>query len=298
MNLRTAKAGLVAIGLLAMAIPAWAGGQIERTLKLDPGGRFELDSDEGSVTVTGGDQTGANVVITSRWGDPQSSFDFSFEDGPGTVHVRARRRSFWSLFESLSLHFEIRVPRATSLEIRTGGGSISISSLQGDSDLKTSGGSIEVSRLVGKLRAQTSGGGIRVREIQGDTEIGTSGGGIEADSVNGWLAARTSGGSIHIERVAGRVDAHTSGGSIRAVLGKGNSRGGVLETSGGSIYADLDPAANLEVDASTSGGSISSDLPLRVAGKISSDSLRGILGSGGDLLRLHTNGGSIHLGSL
>jgi Putative adhesin len=300
MNLQTARGGLIAAGLLAMAVPVWAGSQIAKTLKLDPGGRFVLEADEGSVDVMGGDQAGASVVVMSDSSDFQDRVDFSFEEDPGMVRIRARRR-YWNLldflFDPLWLHYEIRVPKLTTLEIRTGGGGIRVYSMAGDEDLKTSGGSIEVSHLVGGVRAHTSGGHIRVEQIQGEVEVGTSGGGIEADSIDGALTAATSGGPIEINGITGRVEAHTSGGSIAAVFSRGNSRGGVLETSGGSIDAKIDPAANLDVDASTSGGGVVSDVPIREVGSFSRNAVRGTLGSGGNLLRLHTSGGSVRLES-
>lgn len=129
-------------------------------------------------------------------------------------------------------------------------------------------------------------------------DVRTSGGHIEVSALEGPLRAHTSGGHIRIERVSGRVEAHTSGGSVRARFDRGNTHGGVLETSGGSIHVALDPAVNLELDASTSGGHVASDIPIKVVGRISGRSLRGTLGSGGELLKLHTSGGSIHLGSL
>jgi len=302
MNLRTITVCLFAAGLLTLALPAWASSRMEKMLKLQPGGRFVLDSDEGSVTVTGSDQPDASIVITSNRDDFQNQVDFSFEEQPGMARVRARRYSSWHLFDflfdSLWLHYEVRLPKATMVEIMTAGGGISVYSLTGRAVLKTSGGSIEVSHLTGDLRADTSGGHIRVHQIQGDTQLTTSGGGIEAVSVDGRLRVHTSGGSVRIEGVTGRVDARTSGGSIEAIFSRGNGRGGVLETSGGSIYAKVDPAANLEVDASTSGGSASTGLPLRVAGTTSRHIVRGTLGSGGELLRLHTSGGSVRLDAL
>jgi DUF4097 and DUF4098 domain-containing protein YvlB len=72
----------------------------------------------------------------------------------------------------------------------------------------------------------------------------------------------------------------------------------VLESSGGSIEVAIDPSANLDLDASTSGGSVSSDLPVRVVGTVSHSSMHGSIGSGGEELRLHTSGGSIHIHAL
>jgi Toastrack DUF4097 len=297
-----AFAAILAATICAGALPARAGTEIDRTLKLAPGGRFVLDSFAGSVSVMGSSESGANVVVTSNRDDIQRDIDFSFEQNPGEAVVRARRRNPWDLFgtifDGLWIHYDIRVPKNTTVEIRTGGGTIKAFALAGDAELGTSGGSIEAVQLAGNLRAHTSGGNIRAQVIHGEADLATSGGNVEADAVDGPLTAHTSGGSIRISGVAGRVDARTSGGSINAAFDKGDSQGGVLATSGGSIYAKIDAAANLEIDASASGGGVSSSLPLRVWGNFSSNDLHGTLGSGGAVLRLRTSGGHIRLDAL
>jgi len=288
-----------ALVTLTFATLASARSRIEKTLKLEPNGKFALDSDVGSVTLTGKSSSGAHVVIETDREDFENRYAINFEENSGFASVTVRRKDRFSWNnEHGSVHFEIEVPSQTQTQVRTGGGSVTLSSLRGDSELKTSGGSIDVSGLSGKLDARTSGGSIHLREVTGDTRADTSGGGIEVDSLDGSLTAHTSGGSIHIERVTGYVEAKTSGGPIHVDFGRGNSRGGALETSGGSIEALLDRSANLDIDASTSGGSVQSDLPVRVVGKISGSSLHGSLGSGGETLRLHTSGGSIHIKSL
>jgi len=289
---------LAALITSALATLADASSHIEKSLKLEPKGRFVLDSDVGSVTVTGVSSSGARVVIDSNRDDFEARYDINFEENPGSASVRVRRKDHFGWNEHMSVHFEIEVPSHTQTEIRTGGGSVRLSNLRGDSALKTSGGPIDVSGLSGKLDARTSGGPIHLQEVDGDASLGTSGGKIEVASLDGSLNAHTSGGPIRVDRVTGYVEAKTSGGSISVNFGRGNSRGGVLETSGGSIEAELDRSANLEIDASTSGGSVSSDLPVRVVGKISSSSLHGSLGSGGEPLRLRTSGGSIHIRAL
>jgi hypothetical protein len=289
---------LAALATVALATLAEARSRIERNLKLEPKGRFVLESDVGSVTLTGVSSSGARVIITSDREDLEALYDINFEEGPGNASVIVRRRDHFGWREHASVHFEIEVPSQTQTEIRTGGGSIGLANLRGDSELKTSGGAIEVSGLSGKLDAKTSGGSIHLQELDGDARVDTSGGRIEAASIDGSLRAHTSGGSIHVDRVTGYVDAETSGGPISVNFGRGNTHGGVLDTSGGSIEVELDRSANLEIDASTSGGSVTSDLPIRVVGKISSSSLHGSLGSGGATLRLHTSGGSIHIRAL
>ena len=289
---------LAALIALALATLAQASSRIEKNLKLEPKGRFVLESDVGSVTLAGAPSSGARVVISSDRDDFEALYNINFEENPGNASVIVRRKDHFGWSEHISVHFEVEVPTQTQTEIRTGGGSVRLSSLQGDSELKTSGGGIDVSGLSGRLDAKTSGGSIHLQEVDGDARVVTSGGKIEVASLDGSLTAYTSGGPIRVERVTGYVEAKTSGGPISVNFGRGNARGGELETSGGSIEAEVDRSANLDIDASTSGGSVTSDLPIRVVGKISSSSLHGSLGSGGATLRLHTSGGSIHIRAL
>jgi len=289
---------VAALSLLAVVSPAAEESRLDKNLELQPGGQFVLESEAGSVSVNGGSRPGAHIVITSERDDLNSEVEFNFSSSAGVARVTARRKhdSFWS--HGISLHFEIEVPTETRTELHTGGGSISISGLRGAAEVKTSGGPIEVSGLNGSLEAYTSGGPIHVREVTGDAHIGTSGGPIEVEALDGNLHAHTSGGGIHIDRVSGYVEAKTSGGPIRATYSPGNRHGGELESSGGSIEVTLDRSANLNLDASTSGGSVSSDLPVRMVGTASHSRMQGAIGAGGEELRLHTSGGSIHIHAL
>ncbi len=290
---------LAALVTPALATLAEASSRIEKDLKLEPNGRFVLESEVGSVTLTGVSSSGARVVITSDRDDLEALCYINFKENPGSASVTLRRKDHLGGTEHISVHFEIQVPSQTETEIRTGGGSISLSDLQGDSELKTSHGPIEVSGLSGSLDAKTSHGPIHLQEVKGVAHLDTSGGKIEVASIDGSLTAHNSGGPIRVDRATGYVEAKTSGGPISVNFDRENSRGGVLETSGASIEVEVDRSANLEIDASTSGlGSVTTDLPIQVVGKISSSSLHGSLGSGGEMLRLHTSDGSIHIKAL
>jgi DUF4097 and DUF4098 domain-containing protein YvlB len=305
------------VALVADPTPARADTRIEKTLRLAPGGRFELDAAAGSVRVTGTSQSGARVIVTSKKDDLESEFSFRFEEEPGGVAVTAQRKgslSWLGWMRTTSLHFEVQVPHRTAIRLQTRGGSLSLKEVEGEATLLTSGGSITVADHRGPVEANTSGGSIRLDEVKGEAKVETSGGAIHASSVSGPLDARTSGGSItvedlagdlkagtsgggiRIERAGGRVEAQTSGGSVDASFRRGNAKGGSLETSGGSMRVALDPAANLRIEATTSAGTVQSRLPIQ--GKKARNSLTGTLGSGGQTLRLHTSAGSIVLEGL
>ena len=306
---------LAAIVGLLLASPSLLRGDYrnEKTLKLDPGGRFVLDSSPGSVNITGKSESGASIVITSNRDDLEQLLELRFEESGGEVRLTAHRRHSYDWPKRAWVHFEVHVPADTRTEVKTSGGSVEISRLRGDAKLSTSGGSIKVSDLSANLQASSSGGSIRVEEIKGNAEVDTSGGSIDGDHVTGRLEARTSGGSIRLEKVSGdllahtsggsiriedaggRVDAKTSGGSVEVAFAKDNAHGGQLETSGGGVTVRLDRSANLNLEASASAGSVSSDLPIQVVGTLSKSHLSGTIGSGGETLRLQSSGGPVRI---
>ncbi len=298
---------------LAIAQVALAESRVDKTLKLEPGGRLEVDTEMGSVTVTGGSGSNVQVVVTSKNRELDELLTLRFEEGGKTARIIGRRKGSrlfnWS--DGGRVHFEIQVPTATALDIDTSGGGIVVASIHSEVKLKTSGGSLDIRDVVGEVDGHTSGGGVRLKSIKGRTRVQTSGGSIDGSELDGPVTADTSGGgitmkrvagdlkvhssggSIHIDDAAGLVDADTSGGGIHASFARGNSRGGRLESSGGSIELSLDPNADLEIDASAN--NVSTALPLKVQGEISRHHVRGTLGKGGASLRLHTSGGGIRI---
>jgi DUF4097 and DUF4098 domain-containing protein YvlB len=265
---------------LAAASRAFSQSHIEKDMKLAPGGRLMIDASASDVFVTGGPESGAHVVVTSNRADLEDLFAFHFDEEPGAVRIEVHKLSAVPRPKSLQLRMEVRVPTKTNVEIRTGGGDVKVSHIEGDTNLETSGGDVGVRDLAGNLTARTSGGDIELRDLTGDVNV------------------KTSGGDITLQNAHGRIDARTSGGDVKAELARGNAKGGEIETSGGDIELRLDPAVSLDLDASTSSGEVTSSLPLKTTGVISPSRLHATLGSGGETLRLHTNGGSVHIGAL
>ena len=266
--------------LLAAGPRAYSQSRIEKDLKLDPGGRLMVDASASDVIVTGRPESGAHVIVTSNRADLEELLAFYFDEEPGAVRIEVRKRGAQSWPKSLQVRMEVQVPTKTNVDIRTGGGDVKVSHLEGDTNLETSGGDVGVSSLAGNLTARTSGGDIELRDLTGDVNV------------------RTSGGDITLENARGRVEAHTSGGDVTAALARGNAKGGEIETSGGDIEVRLDPTVSLSLDASTSSGEVTSNLPFKVTGEISPSRLHATLGSGGETLRVHTNGGSVHISAL
>jgi len=280
-------------------LPALAETKIVKDLKLDPGGKLTVVADSGSVTVSGSADSGAHIALTSDRDDLESRFNLKFEELPGELRITLKKKdpltSWTTWFSSSKVRFEIQVPTRTTTDVQTGGGHISLRSLEGDANAETSGGHIEATDLEGNLNAETSGGHIAIKNVSGNAKAETSGGHIEAEGVSGNLIAETSGGHIEIHGAKGRVDADTSGGHVEVSFAKGNAHGGKIESSGGGIRVGIDPNVDLAIDASTSGGSVRTDIPVKLVGTVNKSSIRGTLGKGGETLYVHTSGGSVSI---
>ena len=266
--------------LLGAGSCAYSQSRLEKNLKLDPGGRLVVDASASDVFVTGRPESGAHIVVTSNRADLEDLFSFRFEEEAGAVRIEVRKRSMLPWPRSVQVRMEVQVPTKTKVNIRTGGGDVKVRHLEGEAKLETSGGDVRVSGLNGNLTARTSGGDIELRDLTGEVRV------------------RTSGGDITLENASGRVDAHTSGGDVNVALARGNAKGGEIETSGGDIKLRVDPAVSLDLDASASSGEVTSNLPLKVTGVISPSRLHATLGAGGETLRVHTDGGSVHISAL
>ena len=76
--------------LALTATSAWADFKRERTLTLEPGGVFTLESDIGNVVLTGGSAAGARVLITSDR-DLESDYEFTFDESARAATDRNER---------------------------------------------------------------------------------------------------------------------------------------------------------------------------------------------------------------
>ena len=212
-----------------------------------------------------------------------------------------------------------------ALEVKTSGGSISVSSVAGEQarmEVLLSGNGKkglsngEMQSLFEanyELRIQSSGGklsatvmpkkkgmdwnnslSVSFRVFTGkevSTQLMTSGGSVSINGVVGTQKLMTSGGSLSVQNVGGTVDGKTSGGSITY---KNSTATGMLMTSGGSITA-----ANNSGDFKlmTSGGSLSlTNLKGRIEATTSGGSITGSDIAG--MLMTQTSGGSINLSDL
>jgi DUF4097 and DUF4098 domain-containing protein YvlB len=206
-----------------------------------------------------------------------------------------RFRSIFGRRSRLQVRFVITVPEKYNIDLKTKGGSIDVSEIEGDVKARTSGGSLRFAYVKGPVWGRTSGGSITLDGCSGDVDVNTSGGSIKIGEVKGEVKAHTSGGSIQVKEVMGTINASTSGGSITAYISKQPKADCSLVTSGGSITAHLTEGIAVDLDAGTSGGHVTTDFEVTIKGKISKSKLIAKINGGGPRLYLHTSGGSVYI---
>lgn len=319
---------LALAGLTAQA----AEKRLDKTFTVAPGGQLSVEADGADIAVTGADSNQVSVQILVTGSERAiDALTLSTEQDGNDVRVKAKREGSgwfnWGSYRQSSI--KVSVPRQYNARLKTSGGDIAVSQLQGDVngstsggdvrvvevqgpvEMTTSGGNMDVAQIDGKADIRTSGGDIRVRDVRSDLRAQTSGGNVHVEQVTGATFAHTSGGDVDVSNVRGNVDAKSSGGSVRALgidggirahssggdIGVeliGANRGIDTSTNGGSIVIRMPRATKGVLDATTSGGSVSTDLPVTTT-EIRERRLAGALNGGGEPIRARTTGGSIKL---
>jgi len=177
-----------------------------------------------------------------------------------------------SLFNNITIDYEISVPRSTALNLHSGSG-----------DLRVDG----VGRF---LKAQTGSGSVRAFGVSGSADLHTGSGDIELEEqAEAEVQAVTGSGSIRIRGLDGKLTARTGSGDIDA-SGKVIA-GAHLQSGSGSIHVHPGADAHYSVDASTGSGSI------RVAGNEDAEHhhISRPVNGGGPLVEARTGSGDIEI---
>jgi DUF4097 and DUF4098 domain-containing protein YvlB len=289
--------------VLALAMTAVAGEKTQ-SFPAKKGGALEVRVAGGSVFIKGWEKDEVFVRAQSMNDDQLKKVEIT--QGGGQVLVEFR----WEGRGIEDMRFDIQVPSSFDVDLRTGGGELSIESplsgvlkgstaggdihlgnVGGTIRMETAGGDIKGGTITGDVSVRTAGGEIALENVSGTVEVSTAGGDIKIGSVSKTLRASTAGGDIAIGKVSGDVSASSAGGSIKLQAGQGAVS---LNTAGGSIAVE---SARGKVNVNTSAG----DVDLRgIEGSVNARSAAGNLHVAldpavGEMSTLATSAGNIVL---
>jgi hypothetical protein len=301
----------LAASLLAL-VPLSAHAKIERVVEksfsVQPGGLLMVETQGGNVRVETSDGSTVKVVAkqtikadSDREADElleKLSLVIEQNDRGVTATSRYEKKPSswrWGSWPPVQVSFVVTVPTRYNVALKTSGGDLSVSDLDGEVHARTSGGNITLGKISGDVDAGTSGGNVKLTEGRGSVKLNTSGGNVTVDHAVGPTDLDTSGGDISIGSVENTLNASTSGGNVTARIEGALEGDCYLDTSGGRVRATVSRDAAFNLDASTSGGDVKADgLTITIEkGGTGKSRLAGKVNGGGPLLKLRSSGGDI-----
>lgn len=251
----------------ACALAAWPllGDQWSKTFNVGAAPELRIETSDANVTLrTANVKTIEARVTSSGW-----------RIGPGDVHVIDHQAGDRVEIEVKvpAVHFnlgnrwiklEVQIPNSTRVDVHTGDGNIRADGLRGPAKLVSHDGNIDGERFDGALDASSGDGNIRV-------------------------AGRFSG--LNLRSGDGNIDAAVDSGSRMAT-------GWTVHTGDGGVTLRLPEGFAADLDAHTGDGHITVDLPLKAEGEVHEDAVSGKINGGGQMLKVRTGDGSVHLARL
>ena len=160
-----------------------------------PGKRLDIDlATGGGIHIRGQDSNQVSVEYAKAEEDcPDAQVDVRQTDAGVSVTSRYLIERH---VRQCSMEIMILVPKRYDIQIRSAGGAIEISDVDGAITGHTGGGELYLSRLRGELELRTGGGEIHVLDSHLEGSVRTGGGAAVLQNVSGGLEASSGSGPV------------------------------------------------------------------------------------------------------
>ena len=278
-------------------------GQFERTLQVNGPVNLEVLTRSGDVTVRAG--SGGSVFIRGKihvgdhWlmGGREADVHQIEQNPPirqegNSIHID------YVNMRNISVDYEISVPAETTVHTHSGSGDLIVEGTHGNLDAQTGSGDVKLEKLTGELQLHTGSGNIRARNVSGAVRGGTGSGDVEIEEASaGDIDVHTGSGNITARGVHGGFHGETGSGDVTA---EGTQTASwEIHTGSGNVHVRLPANSAFDADISTSSGTVDMGEPIEmtVQGRIgdSHKQIKGKVHGGGQLLRVRTGSGDIHI---
>jgi DUF4097 and DUF4098 domain-containing protein YvlB len=195
----------------------------DRTFDVRPGAAFSLTNTNGHITVRGWDQPRIRVHavrhVESRDADAardaMKALTLAISQPNGGLRIDTNYpKHNDGIFEwiagtnvSMSVTYEVTVPRTMDLQIENTNGAIEASDVRGSHRIETTNGRIILARCAGDVDAATTNG-----SIEAELTVINAGRSVRLETTNGGIHARLP------RTFAARIDAANTNGSIESDL--------------------------------------------------------------------------------
>jgi len=282
MNLRP----ILLTAVLSITTVALADNTFDRTVNVSAQPDLYVSTGSGNIHIVPGNGGQIHIVghVHAGWsafGDVNARVQHIVENPPITQNgntVRIGEVSDHSLFNNISIDYDINVPADVALNLHSGSGDIQVDN-------------------VGRFLAATTGSGnVRARGTHGSTDLESGSGELTLEDAGGGdVKAKTGSGDIRIHGFNGSFNARTGSGDIEAYGHLQN--GGMIMTGSGDVKLQLTPDSKFTLEAATGSGDIRVNMP----GVIAANSDRSRhhvttdVNGGGPALQIRTGSGDIEI---
>lgn len=216
----------------------------QRTFEVEEGAKLSIENVNGAIDVEGWEENRIDITAEIRIKAPSKSkarklfrkLRFDVDEDPKRVSIEAdlpkiRQDSFLGFVTgdrtSITIHYKVKVPRRTSLKLKTVNGALGVIGVEGEFDLSSVNGSVEIEAIDCHGKISTVNGSIdcaveefpegnelRLKTVNGSIRLGLP------DEVPGKLEASTINGRVTLKRAL-MEDVRIKRRSVKGVLGEG-----------------------------------------------------------------------------
>lgn len=284
MNLRP----LLLTAVLSLTTVALADSNFDKTLNVSAQPDVYVSTGSGSIHVAAGSGSQIHIVghVHAGWssfGDVNSRISRIVENPPIVQNgntVRVGEVTDHSLFNNISIDYDITVPADAALNLHSGSGEVQVDNVGRFVSAANGSGNVRVRGSHGPVDAESGSGELTVEDAgAGDIKAKTGSGDIRVNGFNGGFIARTGSGDI---QATGRL-----------------ANGGTISTGSGDVRLHLTPDSRFTVEASTGSGDISVKMPGVVAANTdtSRHHVTTQVNGGGPALQIRTGSGDVEIAS-
>lgn len=277
---------LILTAILSVATVGLADSTFDRTVNVSAQPDLYVSTGSGNIHINAGSGSLIRIVghVHAGWsafGDVNSRVQRIVDNPPITQSgnaVRVGEVTDHSLFNNISIDYDISVPQDVALNLHSGSGDVEVNN-------------------VGRFVTSSSGSGnVRLHGVHGPANLESGSGDLELeDSGQGDVKAKTGSGGIHINEFNGGLTARSGSGDIDAAGRLQN--GGMIMTGSGDVKLHLTPDSRFTLEAATGSGDIRVHMPGVIA--TNSDTSRHhvttSINGGGPALQIRTGSGDIEI---
>jgi hypothetical protein len=253
---------LVLIGWSAFSLVAGIGRAsfpVSATIPLQ-NGRLVASTGGGDITVHQGQVSDGTARLTGKVEYSLVRPTFTVSGSGISLHCRLPTGN-------CGLNATLDVPSHTAVDLKTGGGNMQVSGIQGNVTLDSSGGDARISGIGGAANVQTGGGNLTASDLGSVLTFTTSGGDVDGSGLFSRHVSTGSGGgnvTLVFTSVPDYVKVSSSGGDITIVVPRGSASYAIKSKAGGGDFGASVPkndAARHIILVDSGGGNISISSP-------------------------------------